>query len=419
MHYLLIYRCFMLLMLPLLLIHNLLKSGFTGSFWRERLGFFSRSTNRTQRVVWLHAVSLGEMRALLPLTDVLLETSDVDIHLSTTTATGRAAATKYSDAKNNARLTVSYLPYDVACCVKRAVDFVKPTIFASFEAEIWPELIHQLKLKNVKVGLVNSRISANAFNRYQRSQVFTKTFGLLDLVTVRSTDDSERLASIGAKTSNIQMVGDIRFDMQVAATDTPLLSKQPRPVVAFASTHDIEASALLSAYQQLQALIPDVLIVWVPRHPEMFDKVHTLLTGHDIAVTRYSTMHQSDQLTRDTSVFLVDAMGILADVYSMADIAVVAGSFDEIGGHNVLEPAALGKPIITGPYYANFEEAVSLLLSAGAIEICAHEELAQTLFSLLQDSTKTDAMGRAAKGVFDSRQGAARRNAEALLALDC
>ena len=367
-------------------------------------------------LIWLHAVSVGEVLAITRLVGTL-ETAQpgYQIFISTTTRTGQALARERFGSNR-----VFYCPLDLPWAVRAYLNALKPCLFVLAETEFWPNLLSGCFRRGIPVAVVNARISDRSWPRYRRLRVLWRPFlSRLSDVLAQSQTDAERLLAIGCRPESVTVAGNLKFDVRAAqeADATRILkgiSGELRLIVA-GSTLESEESALLDAWPQLLAADPQLAMVLAPRHPERFIAVASLLEKSGIPWRKRSDWNkESSQQLLSGEIVLLDTIGELASVYSLASVAFVGGSLIPAGGHNPLEPAQFGVPIVMGPHYANFRAIVEDLRTHNALRVAAKEELAAALIDLLRDRSAAEAMGLRAKEVFDRQAGATDRCVGAL-----
>jgi len=361
--------------------------------------------------LWVHAVSLGEMTAAAPLVRALRSRCpQYPVVLTTATPTGRARALSLFGAA----VDVRFLPYDTPGAVARFLDRVRPRLAILMETELWPNLFKECERRGVPLVLASARLSAKSVARYARfGPLFREIFSATSLIAAQSREDAERFAAIGAPSARIHVVGNIKFDLLVnqeaiaRAGELRSSLSVGRPVWIAGSTHAGEEEQVFAAHRQLQIGQPDALLLLVPRHPERFDAVADSLSRATLRFTRRSSGIQPHG---DTQVVLVDTVGELAALYSAADVAFVGGSLVPIGGHNLLEPAALGLPVLTGPsYFASADVARLLIQQGAALEVADARELAAALGRLLADPAQRQRMGAIGRRIVESNRGSLAR----------
>jgi 3-deoxy-D-manno-octulosonic-acid transferase len=362
-------------------------------------------------LIWIHAVSVGEVLAIARLVGTLeIALPNHQILISTTTRTGQTLARERFGPNR-----VFYCPLDLPWAVRAYLNSLKPCLLVLAETEFWPNLLGGCFRRRIPVVVVNARISDRSWPRYQRwSALWSPFLSRLSCVLAQSTADGDRLLAIGCRKESVEVAGNLKFDVRAGAeTDATRVLKaicgELRLIVA-GSTLESEESALLDVWPQLLAADPQLAMVLAPRHPERFNAVASLLENSGAAWIRRSDWDEKlvHQL-RTGQIVLLDTIGELASVYSIASVAFVGGSLIPAGGHNPLEPAQFGVPIVMGPHYANFRAITRDLLAHNALRIAAKEELAATLVNLLDDRPAAEAMGKRAREVFDRQAGATDR----------
>ena len=362
-------------------------------------------------VLWIHAVSVGEVLAVSRLVKTLdAALAGYLIVISTTTRTGQQLARERFGAEG-----VFYCPLDLPWAVRNYLKALRPRMLVLAETEFWPNLLSGCFRLRIPVAVVNARISDRSWPRYRRlSQLWRPFLGPLDCVLAQSQTDADRLIAIGCLAERVSVAGNLKFDVHAAeeAEATRILkvlAGEMRLVVA-GSTLEGEESALVEAWPHLLASDSQLAMVLAPRHPERFAAVADLLDRSGSAWTRRSDWRsQRAEPLKPGQVVLLDTIGELASVYSIASVAFVGGSLVPAGGHNPLEPAQFGVPIVMGPHFANFRAITEDLIAHDAICIAEREKLEKTLLDLLCDRNEAKAMGERAKQVFASQAGATGR----------
>ena len=364
--------------------------------------------------IWVHAVSVGESIAAAPMIRALLQRYPA-LPITVTCMTPTGSERIHALFANEPRIQHCYLPYDLPCAAARFLDRVRPTLAVIMETELWPNHIHQCAKRGIPVALANARLSERSAKGYGRFGKLTQPMlAEMSLFAVQTEAEAQRFRDLGARAETVEVTGSIKFDLTI---DPQLLQRatelrgqwqaQDRPVWIAASTHDGEDEVVLAAHRQLLDSHPDALLILVPRHPERFNAVFELCRQQGFATLRRSS---GEPVTADTSVLLGDTMGELLFLYALADSAFVGGSLVPNGGHNLLEPAALAKPVLSGPHLFNFLEIAAQLRSAGALqEVEDAEGLAlavQRLFELPRDAQR---MADAGLKVMRTNQGALQR----------
>jgi 3-deoxy-D-manno-octulosonic-acid transferase len=370
----------------------------------ERFGFYAVPVRAP--LIWLHSVSVGETRAAEPLVTALRERwPDHAILLTHMTPTGRETG---EQVFGNG-VSRCYLPYDLPFAVEGFLARFQPRLGLLLETEIWPNLIHACHARGVPLYLVNARLSERSARGYARFPGFARrTLAELSGVAAQSEADAQRLSRLGA--SSVQVCGNLKYDRSPRAQDLELGRRfrewfGARPVFLAASTREGEEERLLEAVES--AAHPQLLTVIVPRHPQRFDRVASRLSERGIAFQRRS---EGKPVAHDTPVLLGDSLGEMYAYYAACDVAFVGGSLLPLGGQNLLEACAAGKPVLVGPHTFNFEEATRLAIEAGAaLRIDDEKELADALGVLLADPAARERMGAAGLALMRRHQGAARR----------
>ncbi|MGX9695683.1 lipid IV(A) 3-deoxy-D-manno-octulosonic acid transferase [Janthinobacterium lividum] len=386
--------------------------------WGERLGFYGRQPAPAMDTIWLHAVSVGETRAAEPLIDALLAAWPAcRIVLTHMTPTGRATG-KSLFAKHGTRLVQSYLPYDTGAMPARFIRHFAPRICILMETEVWPNLIHQCNRYKVPVVLANARLSQRSLGKAQRlGKLITDAARGITLVAAQTQDDADRVRQLGVR--DVVVTGSIKFDVVVPeaalATGAALRAAiGARPVLLCASTREGEEPLILDAYARA-GLPANALLLIVPRHPQRFDEVEKLIAAQGLAVQRRSGLAQGDAVAAATQVLLGDSMGEMFAYYAACDCAFVGGSLLPLGGQNLIEPAALGKPVLIGPHTFNFALVTEQAIAAGGAALVADADaLMAQASALLQDPARLAAMGEKALAFANQHRGATPRTIAAI-----
>jgi 3-deoxy-D-manno-octulosonic-acid transferase len=391
---------------------------------KERLGevpaMLARMRTQSEApVIWLHAVSVGEVLAVSRLV------SEMDwafpgyrLLVSTTTYTGQVLARDRFGASR-----VFYCPLDLPWAVYAYLQALRPRMLILAETEFWPNLLSGCFGRGIPVAVVNARISDRSWPRYQMLKALWRPMlSRLSAVLAQTETDAERLLALGCPRERVSVAGNLKFDVRVAEeTDVTNLFRilaSGRLLLVAGSTLEGEERALLEAWPKVLEADPQMAMVLAPRHPERFGAVAALLGGSGLAWLRRSDwpakpVHALEPL-RPGQIVLLDTIGELASIYSLASVAFVGGSLVPAGGHNPLEPAQFGVPIVMGPNYVNFRAVVEDLRTHKAIRIAAREEFAATLADLVMNRVEAEAMGDRAREVFDREAGATNRCLEAL-----
>ena len=376
----------------------------------ERLGFVPRRLRIAERTIWVHAVSVGEVLAASRLIEELGARSGCTVMISTTTRTAQRLARERFGADR-----VFYFPLDFAFAVRAYLRALRPRMVVLLETEFWPRMLTECRRAGVPVAVVNARISDRSWPRYLRLRfLWRRLLNGFALVLAQSGVDADRLKALGA--SNVRVGGNLKYDIRVAqpAAVTEALRSHMPPgvnVVVCGSTLMNEEQLLLDS------LPPDVVTILAPRHPERFDAVAAMLAGRGMSFVRRSEWLSSPAPLSAGMFFLLDSIGELASVYSLASVAFVGGGMFVPGGHNPLEPAQFGVPAVMGPHYENFRGIVEKLRAGNAVVVAEASALPQVLRDLLADLDAAVAMGARARLVFESEAGATERAVTALIDL--
>ena len=412
--YSLIWRIALPLVLARLLWRSLREPGYR-AHWGERLGFYGKR-GAGWHTLWIHAVSVGETRAAEPLIDALMAAYPYSrIVLTHMTPTGRAAGRDLF-ARHGERLVQSYLPYDTSAMVTRFMKHFKPRICILMETEVWPNLIAVCKQRGIAVALVNARLSERSLRRAGRfGALMTDAARAISLVAAQTEADAERVRSLGVR--HIEVTGSIKFDVVVApqamAAGAVLRARiGARPVLLCASTRDGEEALILDACQRLASTPAGMLLLIVPRHPQRFDDVARLVQSRGLTLARRSAQ---GPVAPDVDVLLGDSMGEMFAYYAACDCAFIGGSLLPLGGQNLIEACALGKPVLIGEHTFNFAQATDEAVAAGAAWRARDAgHMLQLAGALLQDAPERARMGERASAFADRHRGATARTVELL-----
>jgi 3-deoxy-D-manno-octulosonic-acid transferase len=366
--------------------------------------------------VWVHAVSVGEVIAVSGLLARLQkEYPGWRLVVSTTTRTGQQVARERFGDEN-----VFYFPLDLAFAVRPYFKHLRPRLILLAETEFWPNFLSIALASGARIAVVNARISDRSFPRYRSfRQIFRRVLRDIDLFLAQSEEDRQRLVAIGADANRVQVSGNLKFDVTSRASSSLVdqLREAVSPnanIIVAGSTVEGEEELLLPAIKRALRDAPETLVILAPRHPERFDEVARKLQAAGVSFWRRSTWN--NQPLRG-GVLLLDTIGELAAIYSIATIAFVGGSLVPRGGHNILEPAQFGKVVLVGPYTENFRDIVEIFRRAEAIRVITAEELQQNGWPLLADAGARNALGDRARQVFESQAGATQRTLDAIKVL--
>lgn len=391
---------------PVFLIRRFLPGGYAGGF-RQRFGL-DLPMDRSATCCWVHAVSVGEAATAVSLVEALLDRwPALRVILSTVTPTGaRVVRERLGD-----RVTHCYFPLDLPGPVRRAVDAVAPAFFVALETELWPNFYRELSRRGIPSMMVNGRISDRSFRRYRWARLLLRR--LLRQITVfamQSSEDARRVVLLGAPVERVFVTGNLKTDVASLPGETAtmwerLLGLSGKELVWVAgSTHRGEEAVILEVFLDLRARRPDLRLVIAPRDPGRIPEVERLLQDRHLEAVRRTEL-SGNPARRD--VILLDTVGELAQLYSVAHVVFVGGSLVPWGGHNMLEPALCRKPVLFGPHNMNFRESAELLLRCGgAVQVSDGRELRMALQQLLEDSGLRKRMGEAGFQAVRARRGA-------------
>jgi 3-deoxy-D-manno-octulosonic-acid transferase len=376
---------------------------------REKFGFLPVAPGTgSHSPVWIHAVSVGEVNAAVPLLRKLKTAHpDVPVILSTITDTGRKVAREKSPPGTD----VVYLPFDLGWILNRCFRKVRPRLLVVVETELWPNLFRVSKKSGVPVLLLNGRISEKSSRGYRKAFFFMKK--VLDNVTLfcmQSDADAERIRSIGAGADRVRVLGNFKFDMDISGQLPAWVKEITGPVIVAGSTHAGEEQIIIDAFRENVYLFPGLKLLIAPRHPERFREAEDAIMKSDIRYVKRSEMPASgaEQRAMKFNILLLDSVGELTSVYSIADIAIMGKSFEGFGGQNPLEPAYWGKPIICGPHMENFPFIRRFIEEGAAFEVTS-TGLAKKIKELLLQPDKAKAAGEKARALYRENSGAVDR----------
>ena len=380
----------------------------------ERLGFYPPPLISVG-CIWIHAVSVGETRAAEPLINALLAAyPGRDILLTCMTPAGRAAG--YTLFGNTRRIMQAYLPYDIGFMMRRLIRHFSPCLCILMETEVWPNLIAQCQAHHIPVALVNARLSERSLAKGKRlPSLIREAASGISCVAAQTETDARRLRQFGSH--QVAVAGSVKFDIMppIAAIKKGQRLRTcigERPVLICASTRDGEEALILDALTGLQPA--NTLLIIVPRHPQRFDEVAKMIASKKLAMKRRSDLNAdfepSDLISSDTRVLLGDSMGEMFSYYAASDVAFIGGSLKPLGGQNLIEACALGKPVIVGPHTFNFETITEDAVAAKAvIRVNTAHELIREASRLLSDTDKCDHAGKTAYQFAHQQQGATQK----------
>jgi 3-deoxy-D-manno-octulosonic-acid transferase len=406
---------------PFLILYNLGQGKYSDRLV-ERLGRYPLSfrpdDSADSKPIWIHAVSVGEVKAAVALTQRIKEQlPDVPILVSTTTPAGRETA----ETLLGKEIPVIYFPLDFYPCVKRAVNFFRPRAFVVMETELWPNFLFRIDKSGSKLILANGRISNRSFKRYQSLRwVFRPVLEMFKVLMVRDGDDANKLIKLGAIPERVLVFGNIKYDglLDKAKETLPSMIQQrfhlpeDRPVILAGSTRGGEEEVVLAVWRHLKVSFPELILILVPRHINRCPEIERLLQKQGTPYQLYSRII-SPEGQRKEAVILVDQIGDLFALYSLATLVFCGASLVPKGGQNILEPAAWGKLVFYGPHMDDFKDARLLLEEAGAgIMIRDQEELEKQMAYYLKHPEEREKRGKAGRDILKSQAGLTKKAAE-------
>lgn len=390
----------------------------------ERLGLLPVSLNLDREPsIWIHAVSVGEALTARAIAGALKETyPHLRLFVSTTTMTGQQLARRHFPMADG----VFYFPLDLGFVVRRVLDVLRPRLFLMMETEIWPNLLRECHRRGIRTAVVNGRISARSYPRYRLVRpLFRRVLALVDHFCVQGEETRARLVDLGAPPDRITVTGSLKFDSLEAPGPASRTADrvlrvfrgiEGRPVIVAGSTFPGEDEILLQAFERVGARCRQPLLVLAPRRPERFGPVEALARAAGFRTVRRTALTIDEDLRAE--VVILDTIGELARVYQLATAVFVGGSLVDMGGHNILEPAVLGKAIVFGPHMQNFAEIADTFQRAGAaVQVATARELEDVLIDLLADSARRDRLGAAARALVEANRGARERSLAAIAEL--
>ncbi|MGE0592633.1 MAG: 3-deoxy-D-manno-octulosonic acid transferase [Vicinamibacterales bacterium] len=380
---------------------------------RQRLGRLPVAFNLDgDHSIWIHAVSVGEVLSVRPLiADLRLRYPRLRVFLSTTTRSGQQLARRHRTEVDG----VFYFPFDWTFAVRRTLDVVKPKLFVMVETEIWPNLLRECRRRDIRTVMVNGRISNRSFPRYRLVRpLFRRVLADVDHFCAQGDDTARKLVALGADPARVSVTGSLKFD---AAADSRGRSRggervlrffrlsPHRPVLVAGSTMRGEETAVLRAFNRIRTTTSHALLVVAARHPERFDEVERLCRAEGLSTMRRTDLPIDAEPRVDCIV--LDTIGELAPLYQIATVVFVGGSIAPFGGHNILEPALFGKPIVYGPHMENFAEISEIFrANAAAVQVASEDELENTIVELMDDPVRRARLGAAAGALIESNRGA-------------
>ena len=406
-----LYSAALYLLLPITVYHLVWRGFRVREYfrrWDER--YASYPERSCQPRVWLHAVSVGEVNAAAPLVNALrAQRPDIRWVITTITPTGsERVRSLWGDAVDHV-----YLPYDVPGSVGRFLNHFQPSLALILETELWPNMLFGCRNRAIPVYILNARLSARSLRGYRLlAPLIRRALRTVTCVAAQSEDDAARFVQLGADAAQVQALGNLKFDIATPQVEAFVQAFHThvagtRPVWIAASTHEGEEPAVAELHRRLRQEQPGLLLLWAPRHPERFGRVEHLAREQGWKV---STRRAKQWPDADTDVFVIDTLGELMSFYACAQVAFVGGSLQPVGGHNLLEPAAMGTAAVTGPHLHNFAEISRRMLEAGALLVGQDSAgVGQHLRHLLADAKARGAMASAGCALVRNGRGALER----------
>ena len=391
----------------------------------QRMGYLPVTFNLDgDESIWIHAVSVGEaLTARALIADLRARYPGLRLFLSTTTLTGQQVARTRLQGVD----AVFFFPFDLPPFVNRTLRLVKPRLFIMMETEIWPNLLRACRRSGVKTMLVNGRISSRSYPRYKVARgLFRRVLADVDRFCMQSDESARRIVDIGADPARVVVTGSLKFDSLEAPTSTVgrgasrvvrfFRFATPRPVIVAGSTMKGEETAVLAAFAAVRRVYPTAMLIIAPRKPERFGEVEALARGEGLRVLRRTELAIDAEPRAD--VVILDTIGELAHLFQVATVVFMGGSLADYGGHNILEPAVHGKPIVFGPHMQNFAEiAATFLAQQAAVQVADAAELSVALVRLAGDSVERARLSAAARALVEANRGAKSRTLDVIDAL--
>lgn len=412
-----LYSFLIVLSTPLVLLYFVIRGVRDAAYlkrWHERFGF--KSDDERPGGIWIHAASVGEFNAASPLIGALLRTHpEIPLTITTLTPTGSERVKRdLGDGVSHV-----YIPIDTPGAIKRFLKRLRPRLIIVMETEIWPNLYLQSRHLDIPLIMANARLSEHSVARLRYLPGFVKeVLQTVDWIGAQSDADADRLASCGANEQRIEMTGNLKFDLSVSASLREKASALRlrwggyRPVMVAGSTHEADENVVIPAFVELLKTLPDALLILVPRYPERFTRATQLARSAGLQTEVYS---DGEACSKEAGCFVIDTIGELMTYYACADVAYVGGSMGEQGGHNALEPAALGKPVLFGPNMDNAKEIASQLLHCNAArQVTNQQDFQQTAKQIMTDGVLRDAMGQAGQHLVEKNRGALKLTLNAI-----
>lgn len=401
---------------PLLMAKGKLKDGL-----RERKGFLPQGAEaslRGRRSIWVHAVSVGEVRMAFPLIRGLLKAApECPVVLTTTTASSQ----KIARETDSGATVVTYGPFDLSWMVRRFMDAARPRAIVILETEVWPNLLREAERRGIPVLVVNARLSDRAFPAYRRWRaILAPVFGRITRCLAQSEEHAGRYRTLGVAEDRVRVTGNMKFDLETPAVSEAILRAATvfragsKSVILAASTHPGEQEMIITAFLNIRKHVAEAKLVIAPRHLERLAEVEEIIRLKALKCAKISDLERC--YAKDVDVLLVDVWGVLNQLYTLADLVFVGGSLVPVGGHNLAEPAAAGRPVLYGPWTQNFRDMEEEFRGGGAgVRVADARELEQRVIELFQDPDARETQSSRSKAVVAANTGATARNLEEIL----
>ena len=369
--------------------------------WKLKFGFCKNITD-SQKAIMVHACSVGEVTAIEDLVKKIKQKFPGNqVVVTTSTLTGQAVAQKKLGEIAD---YITFFPFDIPSCVERFLKKINPEVVLIAETEIWPCFANRCKKHNIPLYIVNGRISDKSYNMYKfASLFFKKVFRSYTSIYTQSAEDTEKFISIGVNPNNVEFMGNLKFGVTKANTNIDI-GKNEYKVILAGSTHKPENPIVIETYAKLKKDFSDLKLLIAPRHLERVKEIEILCKNYNL---KYGLRSSNDKFSQDIDVIILDTLGELKNMYAVADIAFIGGSFNKTGGHNPLEASIWNIPVLTGPSIFNFKDIYGILTKSGAAKIVKTSmELYDSLTKLIKDNTEYQNMKTASNKVFDEQKGA-------------
>ncbi|HET6420718.1 MAG TPA: 3-deoxy-D-manno-octulosonic acid transferase [Geobacteraceae bacterium] len=418
-----IYDLLLLLAAPIITVYYLVKSLKRGrpTALKSRFGILSADELGKiagSETIWVHAVSVGETNAVKSLLKALKQTyPQKKVILSNVTETGRSVSLKIAEAD-----LCIYFPFDFSFAVRKVMDAVKPAAVIIVETEIWPNFLREARRCSIPVILVNGRISDRSYKKYMRLEwVFRRVLANISSFCMQTDEDARRIVAMGAMPSSVHVTKNLKYDMPVVRLSREkldLLRKTYRipasaSVFTGGSTHQGEEELVINTYKNLLRNNGNIFLVIAPRHPERAERVAEILRKEDIPFKMRSALESQDSALRCGQALLLDTVGELMSLYALSDLVFVGGSMVPVGGHNLLEPASMGVPVLFGPFMNNFREIASLIVRSDAgVQVENEAQMVSSACSLMGDNEKRRDMGINGARILEKNSGSTERHME-------